>query len=401
MPPPKPLTIDFSPVRSSRSKKSIPAMPKINRGLQITTSDSSRSRSSRSSMSSQDSDTTSLSSVTSPLSIIQSVNLNQPLNKRLLEKYIDDIVVSKSREDVKPKVIDNMKSAFYKIYSTMTSPENYMINTNIEKEYINIKKTRQKQIQLITGNDIVFTTDFYTSIKTDSRQNPIHFLKVYNILDITSINHLYAIMSKLISEIYFNKRAYDIRKKCGLVLPKIVKYGTIKDVERNNIVKVYIIMEYIDIKKYNSISLIKTDDILIKFFKKLYGINKCLELNNIFHNDIHEENVFFKYTRGHDIGDILLIDYGESLARQDRLPDDKLRRLFTRFLPKRDFRVTVIEPYTKTASGVYKHKWKHKRNSASKRTAKLVTKKIKNMVKTTKLKTKLKSRRLKLRRIHR
>jgi len=50
-------------------------------------------------------------------------------------------------------------------------------------------------------------------------------------------------------------------------------------------------MEYIDIKKYNSISLIKTDDVLIKFFKKLYAINKCLELNNIFHNDIHEENV--------------------------------------------------------------------------------------------------------------
>ena len=400
MPPPKPLTIDFSPVtssrssRSSRSKKSIPAMPKINRGLQITTSDSSMSRSSRSS---RGSDVTSLSSTTSPLSIIQSVNLNEPVNKRLLEKYIDDIVVSKSREDVKSKVIENMKSAFYKIYSTMTSPENYMINSNIEKDYINIKKTRQKQIQLITGNDIVFITDFYTSIKTDSRQNPIHFLKVYNILDITSINHLYAIMSKLISEIYFNKRAYDIRKKCGLALPKIVKYGIIKDVERNNIVKVYIIMEYIDIKKYNSISLIKTDDILIKFFKKLYGINKCLELNNIFHNDIHEENVFFKYTSRDDIGDILLIDYGESLARQDRLPDDKLRRLFTRFLPKLDFRETIIEPYTKTASGVHKDKWKHKRNSASKRNAKLVTKKIKNMVKMAKLK----SRRLKLRRIHR
>ncbi len=395
MPPPKPLTIDFSPVtssrssRSSRSKKSIPANPKISRGLQITTSDSSRSRS-RSSRSSRGSDATSLSSVTSHLSIIQSINLNQPVNKRLLEKYIDDIVISKSREDVKPKVIENMKSAFYKIYSTMTSPENYMINTNIEKEYINIKKTRQKQIQLITGNDIVFTTDFYTSIKTDSRQNPIHFLKVYNILDITSINHLYAIISKLISEIYFNKRAYDIRKKCGLVLPKIIKYGIIKDVERNNIVKVYIIMEYIDIKKYNSISLVKTDDVLIKFFKKLYGINKCLELNNIFHNDIHEENVFFKYTRGDDIGDILLIDYGESLARQDRLPDDKLRRLFAKFLPMRDFRETIIEPYTKTASGVYKDKY----NSSSKRIAKLVTKKIKNMTKMAKLKT----RRLKLRR---
>jgi hypothetical protein len=152
-------------------------------------------------------------------------------------------------------------------------------------------------------------------------------------------------------------------------------------------------MEYIDIKKYNSISLIKTDDILIKFFKKLYGINKCLELNNIFHNDIHEENVFFKYTRGDDIGYILLIDYGESLARQDRLPDDKLRRLFTRFLPKRDFRETIIEPYTKTASGAHKHKWKLNRKPVSKRNAKLVTKKIKNMVKMAKLK----SRRIKLR----
>ena len=391
MPPLKPLTIDFSPVtssrssRSSRSKKSIPANPKITRGLQITTSDSSMSRSSKSSRSS---DATSLSSVTSPLSIIQSINLNQPVNKRLLEKYIDDIVISKSREDVKPKVIENMKLAFKKIYSTMTSPENYMFDTNIEKQYINIKKTRQKQIQLITGNDIVFTTDFYTSIKTDRLQKPIHFLKVYNILDITSINHLYAIISKLISEIYFNKRAYDIRKKCGLVLPKIVKYGIIKDVERNNIVKVYIIMEYIDIKKYNSISLIKTDDVLIKFFKKLYMINKCLELNNIFHNDIHEENVFFKYTNGDDIGNILLIDYGESLARQDRLPDDKLRRLFARFLPKRDFTETIIEPYTKMASGVDKHNDK----PASKRIAKMVTKKIKNMAKMAKIK----SRKLKL-----
>jgi len=127
------------------------------------------------------------------------------------------------------------------------------------------------------------------------------------------------------------------------------------------------------------------------------NINKCLELNNIFHNDIHEENVFFKYTSGDDIGDILLIDYGESLARQNRLPDDKLRRLFARFLPKRDFRETIIEPYTKTASGIHKHKWKQNRKPVSKRNAKLVTKKIKNMVKMAKLK----SRTLKLRRKHR
>ena len=345
MPPLKPLTIfTGSPNKS------------------ITSSSSRISRSSRSSRTSNvniSSDTSLSSRISSRGSIIQSLNLREPLYRSLLNKYIDLIISEKSREDVSQKVLKRMKSAFLNIYNELTNPRNYM-TTNMKQRDYKYMSSRERKVKLLTGYDKTYITELLTSKATNTKTTAINyprkstsFLKVYKTMDISSINEFYGIAMKIVSEIYFNRRAYDIRKKCGFILPKIFKFGIIKDPERDNIVEIYILMEYVYLKNFNSMISIRDDNTMLDFFKKLYKINKCLEANNIYHNDIHEENVYYSYSARDTIGDILLIDYGESLARQDRLDDEKLQKLFERFLPGHDFKTSIVDNY-KTASGTRK-----------------------------------------------
>tara|TARA_B100000902_G_scaffold397505_1_gene461503 strand:- start:2812 stop:3603 length:792 start_codon:yes stop_codon:yes gene_type:complete len=244
-----------------------------------------------------------------------------------------------------------MKHAFLNIYNQLTNPRNYMTKIMKERDY-KFMSSRKRKVKLLNGNDKVYTTELLTSKATVINNSRISstFLKVYKTMDISSINEFYGIAMKIVSEIYFNRRAYDIRKKCGFILPKIFKFGIIKDSERDNIVEIYILMEYVYLKNFNSMLSIRDDNTMLDFFKKLYKINKCLEANNIYHNDIHEENVYYTFSARDTIGDILLIDYGESLARQDRLDDEKLQKLFERFLPGHDFKTSIVDNY-KTASG--------------------------------------------------
>ena len=305
--------------------------------------------------------TDSLSSMDSlkSMSLIRSTKLRDKDTEELLERYIDELIQNKSRESPTRHTISKMKSAFYKIHKKMIDRSNYITVSSIESGFDSVKKTRQRQLQLLNGRNMVYTTEFFTKNNSSDDTRDIEFMKVYSLMNVSNVDELYAIMTKLIAEIYFNIRAYDIRKQCGLILPKILRYGIVKDETRDSIVKVYIVMEYIDLQSFNSITEIDDRDKMIEFFKRLYKINKCLERNNIYHNDIHEENVFYKSRipsrSDNSIGEILLIDYGESLARQDRLPDDKLRTLFSRFLPGLDFQTTIIDTYTgKTARGIRK-----------------------------------------------
>ena len=345
MPPLKPLTIfTGSPSKSITSR----------------TSRSSRSsRNSRTSNVNISSDTSLSSRISSRGSVIQSLNLREPLYRSLLNKYIDLIISEKSREDVSQKVLKRMKSAFLNIYNELTNPRNYMTTNMKASDYIHMSR-RERKVKLLNGSEKVYSTELLSSKATNNKTTAINypgkssaFLKVYKTMDISSINEFYGIAMKIVSEIYFNRRAYDIRKKCGFILPKILKFGIIKDPERDNIVEIYILMEYVYLKNFNSMISISDDNTMLDFFKKLYKINKCLEANNIYHNDIHEENVYYSYSATDTIGDILLIDYGESLARQDRLDDEKLQKLFERFLPGHDFKTSIVDKY-KTASGTRK-----------------------------------------------
>ena len=299
---------------------------------------------------------TSIDSLNS-MSLIRSMKLRETNSKKIIEDYIDELIKRKSRESASRHTISKMKSSLYKIYEKMINPTNYMTDDFIQTQFDSIKKSRQRQLQLLSGRDLTYITNFYSKNNQIGDRGKKQFLKVYSLMNVTNIDELYAIMSKLISEIYFNIRAYDIRKQCGLILPKILRYGIVKDNNYDNIVKVYIAMEYIDLQTFNSITATDDRDKMIEFFRRLYRINKCLERNNIYHNDIHEENVFYKSrtldnSDSDSIGDILLIDYGESLARQDRFPDEKLRTLFSRFLPANvDFKTTIIDNYNKKTSG--------------------------------------------------
>jgi len=301
------------------------------------------------------------------MSLIKSKKLQESDAKELFERYIDELIMNKSRESPTRHTISKMKSAFYKIYKKMIDRSNYITVSSIESGFNSIKKTRQRQLQLLNGRNMVYTTEFFSKNNRTHDTHESEFMKVYSLMNVSKVDELYAIMTKLIAEIYFNIRAYDIRKRCRLILPKILRYGIVKDETRDNIVKVYIVMEYIHLPSFNSITDIYDREKMIEFFRRLYRINKCLERNNIYHNDIHEENVFYKSQTSsrsdNSIGEILLIDYGESLARQDRLPDDKLWTLFSRFLPDLNFKTTIIATYKgKTASGITKRKKVKKRH---------------------------------------
>lgn len=295
------------------------------KSLTILTKKSNKSKSSKSSKSSTSIEpfkysNPSISLTSSKNSIIKSLNLRDYRYRSLLDKYIDLIIYEKSRDNVSKKVIKRMKSTFLNIYNKLTHPTNYITTYQRERQYKYLS-SREKNIKLLNGREKVFTTRLYSSkdltkytTGINYKDKPNTFLKVYETMDISSINEFYGIAMKIISEIYFNRRAYDVRNKCGFILPKILKFGIIKDEDRDNIVQIYLEMEYVDIKKFNSITSIPDNKILIEFFQKLYKINKCLEINNIYHNDIHEENVYYSFSSNNTIGDILLIDYGESLA---------------------------------------------------------------------------------------
>ena len=135
MPPLKPLSI-----LTGNPKKSI-----TSRSSRSSTSSRSSRRSSNINSSS---DISLPSTISSKGSIIESLNLQEPQYRSLMNKYIDLIIGEKSRENVSQKVIKRMKSTFLHIYNELINPRNYMTTNMKERDYMHMS-TRERKVKLL------------------------------------------------------------------------------------------------------------------------------------------------------------------------------------------------------------------------------------------------------------
>lgn len=141
-----------------------------------------------------------------------------------------------------------------------------------------------------------------------------------------------AVLIKILSEVYYHKKINGLQGICNFKAPQLIAYGYVEN-GANNVSKsddhgigsfmFYIKMERIDAPQ---VSKLTGNDALAKCKaaqSKLVAINRCLEKNHLYHNDLHPENVMIN-----EEGDIVIIDLGEAT--------DKLTKFvnFDRFCSK-------------------------------------------------------------------
>jgi len=190
--------------------------------------------------------------------------------------------------------------------------------------------------------------DFYETIdKPGDEDGEKCFIKVF-IYDANEYQHV--VEAKIVSEIYIQQKAEQIQKtKCtNLFVPKIFSYGFIQNynepknsiyadsrIKQNSYSDSPILdmptpkkkqTRYSDsplanptLKKYFYIKMQKIDgetmdkfqyDTKCKgFVKKIDEINKCLQKNGIYHNDLNAGNIIIA------AGKITIIDFGEATLR--------------------------------------------------------------------------------------
>jgi hypothetical protein len=125
-----------------------------------------------------------------------------------------------------------------------------------------------------------------------------------------------AVLIKILSEVYYHKKFNDLQGRCKFKAPQLIEYGYVEN-GANNISNshdpgigsfmFYIKMERIDALQ---VSKLTGSDALAKCKdarSKLVAINRCLEENHLYHNDLHPENVMIN-----EHGDLVVIDFGEA-----------------------------------------------------------------------------------------
>ena len=278
-----------------------------------------------------------------------------------IDNYIEDIVDRKMRINAKPKVKRNMINAMKTIFNTLIDSSNSISEKDLDDRYNNINKKRLKKVLYmlgpIMGQEYEFTTNLYSSKENGKDHNPKYFLKIYEGNDKTNLSEYYSIIIKLIYEIKLHKKDMTVKNKCNFYLPKIISYGIINidNSDNNEQFKIYLKMEYIDLNTLYSFNRLKNNhNILIKIFKELYKINKCLEKNYLFHNDLHQENVYIKLNHNlTNLEKIYILDYGESIARLDRLDEHRdIKQLFSRFLKGYNFDEIILNKKQKLSTRV-------------------------------------------------
>lgn len=115
-------------------------------------------------------------------------------------------------------------------------------------------------------------------------------------------------LSRILSEIYFQKKAESTRLKneCSYTTPKIIKYGFLKG-KTLSIRYFYILYENIG-ENTKMLSSFLAEKECCEVVELLKDTDRCLRKNNIFHNDLHENNVYYN-GKSKKLG---LLDFGEA-----------------------------------------------------------------------------------------
>ena len=132
------------------------------------------------------------------------------------------------------------------------------------------------------------------------------------------------VLIKILSEVYYHIEFSKLQTSCNFRVPKLIEYGFIKHNNDENIKIVdddfifYIKMEDVDAKPVTKLNELYDDNVLldkcIDIETEVNRINACLQNNNLYHNDLHTDNVMIDKN-----GELIIIDFGESSNILQRL----------------------------------------------------------------------------------
>ena len=125
------------------------------------------------------------------------------------------------------------------------------------------------------------------------------------------------ILIKILSEVYYHFEFSKLQDICKFKIPKLINYGFIEHNDdtsiniHDNMYMFYITMKDVDaipVTKLNE--LYNDNEVLDKCMvieQEVDRIDNCLEKHNLYHNDLHSDNVMIDKN-----GRITIIDFGEA-----------------------------------------------------------------------------------------
>jgi len=170
------------------------------------------------------------------------------------------------------------------------------------------------------------------------------------------------ILIKILSEVYYHIEFSKLQDSCKFKIPELISYGFIEHNDdtfiniHDNMYMFYITMKDVDAIPVTKLNELYNDSELLDkctvIEQEVDRIDNCLEKHNLYHNDLHSDNVMVDKN-----GNITIIDFGEA--------SDVLQKPF--------FSVDFCGKFKKNKGGTrkrksnYKDNHKHNRKTNSKR----------------------------------
>ena len=182
---------------------------------------------------------------------------------------------------------------------------------NFGERFTDNKKSKRQFVQQLRGNYKLNTSLMYfknTEINT--------FTKIFMYRNDNSIESN-KILIKILSEVYYHKKFSKLQNTCKFKIPELISYGFIKHNDDNSLnIDVNDSLFYIKMEDVNAVLVTELNELYSgdKLLGKCMDIQKevdiivnCMQENNLYHNDLHRDNVMIDKN-----GDIVILDFGES-----------------------------------------------------------------------------------------
>ena len=206
-------------------------------------------------------------------------------------------------------------------------------------------KTKKQFTHLVKGRSTLGVKLMYFKNKNVDTFTKIFIYSKDSYLEPTNV------LIKILSEVYYHTEFSKLQDSCKFKIPELISYGFIEhndDTSINiydNMYIFYITMKDIDATPVTKLNELYNDgevlDKCMAIEQEVDRIDRCLETHNLYHNDLHSDNVMVDKN-----GKITIIDFGEA--------SDVLQKPF--------FSVDFCGKFKKNKGGARKHKSKHKYN---------------------------------------